>query len=80
MSEHYPATGTQVALVLLFNLIQFAFVEVPIVGFLIAPERTATLVRRITGGIKLHAQRIVVVIMALVGVYLIVHGIDGLVN
>jgi hypothetical protein len=76
--ENYSGTGQQIALVLLFNVIQFAFVEVPIVGFLVAPERTAEVVQRVTGGLRTHAQRIVVIVVAVIGLYLVVAGIAGL--
>lgn len=80
IAENYSVTAQQVGLILLFNAIQFAFVEVPIVGFLVAPERTTDLVQRVTGGLRTHAQRIVVVVVALIGVYLIVSGLVGLIS
>ncbi len=76
--ENYPAPAAQVALVLLFNAIQFAFVEIPLIGFLVAPERTAVRVRAITGGLRTHAQRIVIGVVVVIGVYLVVVGLVGL--
>jgi len=80
ISENFSGAGTQVALVLLFNVIQFAFVEVPIVGYLVAPERTTHLVERFIGGVKAHAQQVAVIVVAAIGVYMVIEGLVSLLN
>ena len=78
IAENFSGAATQVGLVLLFNAIQFAFVEVPIVGYLAAPERTTAVVRRVTGEITANARRIVVIVVAAIGVYMVVEGLVAL--
>jgi hypothetical protein len=80
ISQHYPGAGARVALILMFNAIQFTLVEVPIVGYLISPERTAERAVAVTGWLAAHGRRIAVAVIGVVGVYLIVHGIVGLVG
>ena len=80
IATHYSSSAAQVGLVLLFNVIQFALVEVPIGGFVVAPERTASLVEGLIGWLKEHRRQIAVVILVLGGVYLLVHGVYGLAN
>ncbi len=75
IAENFSGAAAQVGLVLLFNAIQFAFVEVPIIGYLVAPERTTALVQRFMAGVKAHAQQVVVIVVAAIGVYMIVEGL-----
>ena len=78
IAQNFSGAAAQVGLVLLFNVIQFAFVEVPIVGYLAAPERTTAVVRRVTGELTANAQRIVVIVVAAIGVYMVVRGLAAL--
>jgi Sap, sulfolipid-1-addressing protein len=52
---HYPAVVTVVVLVG-FNLVQFALIEVPIVGFKVAPEKTAAAVAQAKNWGRGHAR------------------------
>jgi len=61
-----------------FYLIMFAFIEVPIVGFLLAPEPTARTVGRFNNWLDRNARRVAIAALGLVGVYLLVKGIIGL--
>ena len=77
---HDMATGDysnteQIALIVLFNLIMFSLVEVPLVSFAVAPETTAERVQRFQGLLTRNAGRIVAVLALAVGLVLIVKGI-----
>jgi len=67
-----------VSLLLGFYLIMFAFIEVPIVGFLLAPESTAQTVRRFNNWLDRNTRRVAIAALGLVGLYLLVKGIVGL--
>jgi hypothetical protein len=68
----------QIALIVLFNLVMFALVEVPLVSFLIAPEKTAERVLRFQTFLTRNAARIVAVLALAFGLVLIAKGIAAL--
>jgi hypothetical protein len=64
---HDMATGDysdaeQIALIVLFNLVMFALVEIPLVSYAIAPESTAERVQRFQKLLASNAARIVAVL------------------
>lgn len=69
------AWSARIAYILLFNAIAFILVWVPLVGFLIAPDRTRATVRRINGWLTAHLLEIGTVVAAGVGVYELVRGL-----
>ncbi len=70
--------AAKVATIVVFYLIMFAFVEVPIVGYLFAPERTTASMNQFNGWLGRNGQRVGVYVLAGVGLYLIVRGIAAL--
>jgi hypothetical protein len=71
---HYSDVG-KVLLVVGFNLIMFALAEIPLLGLLLAPERTEALVKRMNAWITRNGRAIAIVLCVILGVYLIVRGI-----
>jgi hypothetical protein len=78
IAESYDNPATRVGLILAFNVIQFAIVEVPLVAFLVNPEATRRRVERGHRWMRDHRYAIAAVIAAVVGVYLLIKGIRGL--
>ncbi len=81
---HDLATGgyskaEQLALIVLFNLIMFAFAEVPLVSYVFSPDKTAARVARFQDFLTRNATRIVVVLALAFGVALTAKGIAALV-
>jgi Sap, sulfolipid-1-addressing protein len=70
----FPA-ATKVVLVVVFYLIMFAFVEVPLVCYLVAPSRTAAAVLSFNDWLDRNGRRLAVWLLGLVGVYLVVRGL-----
>jgi sulfite exporter TauE/SafE len=66
------------ALVIGFNVIMFAFVEVPLVGFLVAPERTNALVEKFNAWLHQNIRHLLAWLALAVAAYLIVRGLIGL--
>jgi hypothetical protein len=64
----------EVLLVLGFNVVMFGLIEVPLVCFLVAPERARELVRRFDVALHEHARQIGIAVATLVGAYLLVKG------
>jgi hypothetical protein len=68
-------TGVVVAQVLLFNLIMFLLAEIPLVGLLVAPERTGALVARLDAWVSAHSRQIAAAVSGAIGVFLVARGI-----
>ena len=74
----YGTTGT-IVLVVAFNVIMFALIEVPLVGYLVVPRSTEESVTRLNTWLRQNGRRAVVVASAGFGVYLLVRGILALI-
>ena len=64
-----------VALLLGFYLIMFAFIEIPLAGYVVAPERTARLTARFNAWLDRTGPRVGIAMLALIGVYMIARGL-----
>jgi MFS family permease len=71
----HESTGTSIVLIVTFNLIMFAFAEIPWLGLMLAPRRTQQLVGRTDHWLSAHSRRIAMLVSAALGVFLIVRGI-----
>jgi hypothetical protein len=67
--------AAKVATIIVFYVIMFAFVEVPIVAYLFAPERTTVAVNNFNTWLSRHGRRMAGYALAGVGLYLTVRGI-----
>jgi len=75
------ASGAQTALsLILIALIVLLFVEVPLLLYVAAPDRTARILGSWNGWLSQHARTIIIVAAAVIGAYLLVSGIVDLVN
>lgn len=70
--------GTQVAALILFNVVAFALVEIPLVAYLVAPEKTRATMSGINNWIRSRRRRDVATLLAVVGAVLVAVGIAGL--
>ncbi len=71
-------TRTDIIAVLAFNLVMFALLELPILGFTIAPNQTRALVVRLDHWLSAHSRTILVVAAGAIGLYLLIAGIHDL--
>jgi hypothetical protein len=62
-------------LILLFNAIMFTLLEVPLIGYLVRPERTARQVARLSIWLNTNGLRVMGVLVGAVGVSLVVQGV-----
>ena len=69
------STGTDIILVVAFNLVMFLLAEVPLLGLIFAPEPTVARVHRMNAWLSANGRRIAIVLCATLGVLLIVRGI-----
>ena len=70
---------TELAMILTFNVIMFALIEIPLVCYLLAPERSAAAVKRFADWGHANARMIGAWVAGLIGAYLVIEGILDLV-
>ena len=63
-----------------YNVIMFAWAEIPLVGYGIAPERTEALIKRIHEWLGSHTQQIALTLCAAAAAYLTIRGAAGLLD
>jgi hypothetical protein len=72
------AVLTQVAALLMFNLVAFALVEIPLLAYVLAPEKTATSMAALHNWIRSRRRHEVAILLASVGGVFLVIGTVGL--
>jgi uncharacterized membrane protein YuzA (DUF378 family) len=65
----------KVIVVVLFNIVMFSFVELPLIGYFVEPEWTRERVNRFNAWLHLHARHIGAYLASGLGAYLISRGI-----
>lgn len=78
IAEGSYSGAEKITLVVVFYLIMFTLVELPIVGHVIVPDRTAATVQGLNTWLDLNGRRIAVWVFALIGAYLVVRGLVDL--
>jgi Sap, sulfolipid-1-addressing protein len=74
---HY-STAETVLLVIGFNLVMMWLLEVPLIAFLVAPEKTPQAIERAKAWLSRHAHMFAVRGFAVVGALLVIKGLVGL--
>jgi MFS family permease len=72
------STARTLLLIVLFNVVMLAPIELPLIGYIVAPERTERGVQRVNSLIRSHRAEGALLLSAIAGGYLIVSGIVGL--
>ena len=75
IAEQDAATTATVGMVLAFNVIMLALLELPLIGFVIAPEWTDGAVKRFREWFARNARRLASQVALVVGALLIVRGV-----
>ena len=71
-------TASEVLAVLGFNVIMFAVIELPLLGFVLAPERTRSLTEKLNRWMTDHRRILIVIVTGAVGIYLLISGFGDL--
>jgi hypothetical protein len=66
---------TYVFAILGFNLVQFALIELPLIGLLVVPDRARSLTERLNEWMTAHHRLVVMVLAGVIGAYLLITGI-----
>ena len=72
------AALTQVAVLVMFNVVAFALVEIPLLAYLLAPKPTAKSVAALHDWIRSRRRRDVAILLAAIGCALLAAGACGL--
>jgi len=75
IAKAMPSTVSALLQLLIFNVIMFALVEIPIVAYVVNPTGAAGLVERASGWGHRHSREVAIGLATVVGVWLIVKGI-----
>jgi hypothetical protein len=69
---------TQISALVTFNVVAFALVEIPLVAYVLAPDRTRASMDALHGWLRSRRRRDVAALLAAVGAVLVVVGMVGL--
>ena len=72
------SSGRALLLIVLFNIVMLAPIELPLLGYITAPQRTEQTVRTVNSLIQEHRAEGLLLLSALAGGYLIVSGVIAL--
>jgi hypothetical protein len=67
-----------IGVIILFNLIKFLLIEVPIISYMLDPDRTAARVDWLSAWLREHQIKAIAAVVAIIGVVLIERGISRL--
>lgn len=71
------AATTRLGALVMFNIVAFAMVEIPLLAYLVAPQRTLSAMTGLHQWIRARRRREVAVLLAVVGVVLVTAGLLG---
>lgn len=72
------SSTTRLAALLIFNVVAFALVEIPLLAYLVAPDRTRARLSALNDWLRARGRRGVAALVAVVGVVLLTVGLAGL--
>lgn len=72
------SSGTRLTALLVFNVVAFALVEIPLIAYLLAPERTRATLTGFNDWLRAQGRRAVAALIAMVGVVLLAVGFASL--
>jgi hypothetical protein len=75
LAQTNPSTSTVIVEILAFMVIMFSLAEIPLIGYLVAPEATKVRVARFQAGMSKHGMTVGMWAAALIGAYLTIKGI-----
>jgi hypothetical protein len=78
LAKQSLSVTTIVLVVLGFNLIQFALIELPLIGLVVVPDRARSLTEKLNSWMTAHRRIVIVVLTGVVGAYLLISGISDL--
>ena len=78
LAKQNLSATTIVLVVLGFNLIQFALIELPLIGLVVVPDRARPLTEKLYNWMTAHRRIVIVCLAGAIGGYLLISGISDL--
>ena len=78
LAKQNVSATTNVLVILGFNLIQFALIELPLLGLVLMPDRTRSLTEKLNTWMTAHRRIVIVCLAGAIGSYLLISGISDL--
>jgi hypothetical protein len=78
LAKQNASAATNVVVVLAFNLIQFALIELPLIGLVVVPDRARSLTEKLNDWMTAHRRLVTVFLTGVIGSYLLISGISDL--
>jgi hypothetical protein len=78
LAKQNVSAATTVVVILGFNLIQFAMIELPLIGLVVAPDRARVLTEKLNVWMTAHRRILIVILAGAIGTYLLISGISDL--
>lgn len=72
------AIGTQLGAAVVYSLIIFSVIEIPLISYLVMPTRTKAAMLQLHNWVKTRRQRVLAVVLALAGVLLVTTGMSNI--
>ncbi len=74
IQDHGYSTGGKILAILAFNVMLLILLEIPLLGYVVAPERTVVEVQRFRGWLTRNGRQMAIVAAAVLGLFLLVRG------
>jgi hypothetical protein len=78
LAKQNASAATDVLVILGFNLIQFALIELPLIGLVVVPDRTRPLTEKLNDWMTAHRRIVTVFLAGAIIAYLLISGISDL--
>lgn len=78
LAKQNVSATTSVVVILAFNVIQFALIELPLLGLVLIPERTRSVTEKLNDWMTTHRRIVIVFLAGAIGAYLLISGVSDL--
>ena len=78
LAKQNASTTTNVIVILAYNVIQFALIELPLLGLVLMPDRTRSITEKLNDWMTAHRRIALVILAGAIGTYLLISGISDL--
>jgi Sap, sulfolipid-1-addressing protein len=75
IADSNPSTSAVVVEILVFIVIMFSLAELPLIGYMVAPEATQARVKSFQAGMSKHGRTVGMWAAAVIGAYLLIKGV-----
>jgi Sap, sulfolipid-1-addressing protein len=72
------AAADQLGALLMFNVVAFGFVEIPLISYLVAPDRTRAMLSALNDWLRTRRRRALAILLTAIGCVLLGAGLAGL--